>query len=942
MNTDKQQPADAFKCRHIGASTESLKFMLKYLGFSTLEELGSAVVPRGIQRANPLEEPEALNESEALSRLRRIAEKNTVKRSLIGMGFYGTHTPAVISRNIFENPGWYTSYTPYQPEISQGRLEALMNFQTAVADLTALDIANASLLDEASAAAEAMAFCRRTSKSSSDKFYVSPGLHPQNKAVIQTRAHALGIELVCSPEVPENVFGAIFQYPDTNGNVENLQDTIEKLHSSGARAALIADLLSLTLLTPPGELGADIAVGSTQRFGMPMSLGGPHAGYMAVKEKDKRSMPGRLVGISVDSRGKTSCRLALQTREQHIRREKATSNICTAQALPAIMAGAYAVYHGPERLTQTASRIHSFTGRVRSALEKAGFTVENNCFFDTLTINCAGSFQSVLENAEKAGINLRARENSRVSFSLDELTTEEEALQVLRLFAPNAQLPHEAAAGIPTDLRRKSAFLTHPVFHSHHSETGMMRYLRHLADKDLALDRSMIPLGSCTMKLNAAAEMIPLSWPELADIHPFAPVDQFKGYLEIFNDLERILCDCTGYDAVSLQPNSGAQGEYTGLLTIKAYHEARGEAHRNICLIPQSAHGTNPASAAMAGMQAVAVKTDEDGSIDMEHLKTLAGLHAEHLAAIMVTYPSTHGVFEDNIKEVCRIIHENGGQVYLDGANLQAMVGWAAPGEFGSDVSHLNLHKTFAIPHGGGGGGAGPIGVRSHLAPYLPGHPVHSMNRNGGPVCAAPWGSPLLLPITWMYISMLGGPGLREASMVSVLNANYIAKRLQESGYSILYSDKNGLVAHECIVDVRPFKKTAGITVDDIAKRLMDFGFHAPTMSFPVPGTLMVEPTESEPLEELDRFCNAMAHIRKEMEDIASGKLPRDNNPLVNAPHTVADLAGEWERPYSREEAVFPTAECRKYKYITPVNRIDNAYGDRHLVCCCPPLRNDA
>lgn len=937
-----RQSIDAFARRHIGPRLANQSAMLDYLGFSDIESLAATIVPDHIKRDKPMDIADPKSEVEALAELRKIANKNHVKRSLIGMGYYDTHTPAVIARNIFENPGWYTSYTPYQPEISQGRLEALMNFQTMVSDLTGFEIANASMLDEASAAAEAMTFCQRASRSKSKNFFVSENLHPQSLTVIKTRAKPLGINVVIGDAFDDldatDVFGAIFQYPETGGDIRDFSQLIKSLHEHKAKVAIAADLLSLTLLTPPGELGADIAVGNSQRFGVPLGFGGPHAAYMATTEKEKRNLPGRIVGVSVDSKGKPAYRLALQTREQHIRREKATSNICTAQALLAIMAGAYAVYHGPKQLKALATRIHQLTARLKAGLESAGLEVVNKTFFDTLTVNCNVDCEAIVTRAQTAGINLRQLDDQHLAVSLDEVSTADEVTTVLKIFAPQSTLPDHADSAIPDSLQRQSDFLTHPVFNRYHSETSMMRYLRELMDKDLALDRTMIPLGSCTMKLNAASEMLPVSWAEFNHLHPFAPAEQYEGYQVLFKQVEQMLCECTGYDAFSLQPNSGATGEYAGLLTINAYHYSIGQSQRNICLIPESAHGTNPASAALANMKVVVVKTDRQGNVDVNDLRTKAEKHTDQLAAIMITYPSTHGVFEVKIREICEIIHNNGGQVYLDGANLQAQVGLAAPGHYGADVSHLNLHKTFAIPHGGGGPGVGPIGVKSHLAPFMPNHDVVDLGLVGSAVSAAPWGSASILPITWMYITMLGRQGLRESSIVSILNANYIAKRLQDAGYEILYTDEHGLVAHECIVDVRPFKDDYGISVDDIAKRLMDFGFHAPTMSFPVPGTLMVEPTESESKEELDRFCDAMVQIRREIAEVADGKYPADNNPLVNAPHTVADLVGDWNHPYSREQAVYPDPRLKQTKYFTPVNRIDNVYGDRHLVCTCPPM----
>jgi len=943
-NTENSDRAlDCFSNRHIGPRNDEQKDMLDYLGFDNLNDLVDRVVPPDIRHTGEMNIAAGLSETQALERLNTIAEQNQVKRSLIGMGYYDTHTPHVIARNLFENPGWYTAYTPYQPEISQGRLEALMNFQTMVADLTGFAIANASMLDEATAAAEAMTFCQRTARAKSTKFFVSAHLHPQTISVIKTRAAELTIDIVIGDTIDElnssDVFGAIFQYPDTQGDIEDFRSIIGELHAHKAKVVIAADLLALTLLTPPAELGADIAIGNTQRFGVPLGFGGPHAAYMATTDKEKRNLPGRIVGLSLDSKGRPAYRLALQTREQHIRREKATSNICTAQALLAMMAGAYAVYHGPEKLKAIASQIHDFTGRIKSGIEQhSSYWVINQHYFDTLTIHCGKATDDILTRARQADINLRHVDAAHLALSLDEVTTELEAQQVLEIFVPGAILPQTKIDGIPNSLKRRSDYLLHPVFNTYHAETAMMRYLRQLCDKDLALDRTMIPLGSCTMKLNASSEMLPISWPAFNRIHPFAPAEQYQGYLTLFKELEAMLCECTGYDAISLQPNAGSQGEYAGLLAINSYHKSRGQGQRNICLIPESAHGTNPASAALANMKVVVIATDQGGNIDIYDLRCKAEQHAKHLAAIMITYPSTHGVFEKAIREICAIVHQHGGQVYLDGANLQAQVGLAAPGHYGADVSHLNLHKTFAIAHGGGGPGVGPVAVKAHLAPFLPNHDVTDLGKQGAAVAAAPWGNASILPISWMYMTMLGGTGLQAASAVAILNANYVAKRLQDTGYDILYSDDNGLVAHECIIDTRPFKDSAGISVDDIAKRLMDFGFHAPTMSFPVAGTLMIEPTESEPKAELDRFCDAMAHIRKEIEAIANNTFSREDNPLVNAPHTIEDLCNDWQHSYSKAQAIFANERLKSMKYFTPVNRIDNVYGDRHLVCTCPPL----
>ena len=875
--------------------------MLKLLGFSRLDDFVDAVVPQDIRRKE-MRLPAPLSEREALAALQKIANKNQVFRSLIGQGYYGTVVPPVILRNVLENPAWYTSYTPYQPEISQGRLEALLNFQTMVCDLTGMEIANASLLDEATAAAEAMMLARRQSKAKSNVFLVDQRVHPQTIDVLLTRAGYQDIEIAV------------------------------------VDCAASRKLSAQVILTPPGEWNADIVVGNAQRFGVPLGFGGPHAAFMATRDSFKRAMPGRLVGISVDSHGKPAYRLALQTREQHIRREKATSNVCTAQALLAIMAGCYAVWHGAEGLREIGVRVHRLATQLALTLEKHHFKFTYENFFDTLHIDVGSRADLIMQRALDAGYNLRRIDASSIGVSLDELSSEAEVKLLVAIFTGrNEEIPLEKPqAMLPAFAVRSSQYLGHPVFKEHRSETEMMRYLRKLSDWDLALDRTMIPLGSCTMKLNAASEMMPVTWRQFSDIHPFAPLEQAEGYREMFDELEAMLAEATGYDAVSLQPNSGAQGEYAGLLAIRAYHESRGDSQRNICLIPQSAHGTNPASAALAGMEVVIVACDEDGDIDIADLVLKAEEHADRLAAIMVTYPSTHGIFERNIRELCAIIHGYGGQVYLDGANFNAQVGLAAPGHYGSDVSHLNLHKTFAIPHGGGGPGVGPIAVKEHLKPFLPGHSVVPLEHRGGlAVSAAPWGSALVDVIPWMYLRMMGADGLKKASQVAILNANYIAARLK-GAYDVLYSDADGHVAHECIIDVRPYKDSAGVSVDDIAKRLMDYGFHAPTMSFPVPGTLMIEPTESETLAELDRFCDAMLAIREEIRRIENGEWTHEDNPLVNAPHTLADLTGDWNRGYDRKTAVFPLDGMNPGKYLTPVNRIDNAYGDRHLICTCP------
>ena len=934
-------PYDFANRRHIGPSPEEMAEMFSVLGVASLDALIDETVPRSIRQAEPLDFGKPKSERELLYFMRQVAKKNQVFTTLIGQGYHGTVTPPAIQRNILENPAWYTAYTPYQPEISQGRLEALLNYQTMITDLTGLDIANASLLDEATAAAEAMAMAQRLSKSKATRFFVDENCHPQNIAVMQTRAAPLGIEVVVGdPDAlePDTVFGAVFQYPGTEGRIRDFTAPIAALHEAGAIGIVIADPLALTVLKEPGAMGADIAVGSTQRFGVPMGYGGPHAAYMACKDAMKRAMPGRIVGVSVDSHGTRAYRLSLQTREQHIRREKATSNVCTAQALLAVMASFYAVFHGPRGLKAIAQRIHRKTVRLAKGLEAGGFTVEPESFFDTITVQVGDRQQEILEAARARRINLRPLGRDRIGMTLDETTRRDTLVDVWAAFGIDRQdddlTPDYRVADA---LLRKSEYLTHPVFHMNRAETEMMRYMRRLADRDLALDRAMIPLGSCTMKLNAAAEMMPITWPEFSNIHPFAPAEQAEGYTELLRDLSDKLCTITGYDAMSLQPNSGAQGEYAGLLTIQAYHRANGDAQRDVCLIPVSAHGTNPASAQMCGMKVVVVKSADNGDIDLEDFQAKAAAAGDRLAACMITYPSTHGVFEETVREVCRITHEHGGQVYIDGANLNAMVGLAKPGELGGDVSHLNLHKTFCIPHGGGGPGMGPIGVKSHLADFLPGHP-----RTGGregPVSGAPYGSASILPISWAYILMMGGAGLTQATKVAILNANYIAKRL-EGAYDVLFKGRNGRVAHECILDTRPFADSAHISVDDIAKRLIDHGFHAPTMSWPVAGTLMVEPTESETKAELDRFCEAMLDIRAEIAAVEKGEMDAENNPLRNAPHTTQDLVTDWDRPYSREQGVFPKGSFRVDKYWPPVGRVDNVYGDRHLVCTCPPLES--
>jgi len=954
MSGNKLHPGEfdpaVFAHRHIGPSAGDTEAMLKVVGASSLEDLIAQTLPPSIRQQAPLDVGPALTEPEAIAKLRAIAAKNTMLTSMIGQGYYGTVLPPVIQRNILENPAWYTAYTPYQPEISQGRLEALLNFQTMIADLAGLDIANASLLDEATAAAEGMAMAQRVAKATETAFFVDADCHPQTIAVVRTRAEPLGWHVIVGdPETdldPAAAFGALMQYPGSSGAIRDFRQVITALHSAGAIVVMAADPLALALLTPPGELGADIAVGSAQRFGVPMGYGGPHAAYIATKNDYKRALPGRLVGVSVDTRGRQVYRLALQTREQHIRREKATSNICTAQVLLAVIASMYGVYHGPDGLKQIAQHIHTRTTALVEGLKALGWSVEQAAFFDAVTIDAGGKQAEIIARTAANGVNLRRFPGSgRIGISCDETTTPQQIETVWRAFGPRqtgsnepryADIAVKAGSAIPATLTRRSAFMTHPVFHRHRSETEMLRYMRRLADRDLALDRAMIPLGSCTMKLNATSEMLPIAWPEFAALHPFVPAEQAKGYAALLDDLNRKLCAITGYDAVSLQPNSGAQGEYAGLLAIRAYHRSRGDSDRNICLVPSSAHGTNPASAHMAGMEIVVVGCDTDGNVDVGDLRVKAEQHAAHLAAIMITYPSTHGVFEAAIREICEIAHVHGGQVYLDGANLNAMVGLARPGEFGADVSHLNLHKTFAIPHGGGGPGVGPIGVKAHLAPFLPGDPLNE-GSPVGPVSAALFGSASILPISWMYMVMMGREGLTAATAAAILNANYIAKRL-EGHYALLYKGPNGRVAHECIIDTRPFKDAAGVSVDDIAKRLIDYGFHAPTMSFPVPGTLMIEPTESESKAELDRFCDAMIAIRDEIRAIEDGRIDAKDNPLHNAPHTALDLADDWRHPYPRTQGCFPLPSLVADKYWCPVNRIDNVYGDRHLVCSCPPV----
>ncbi|MCG4454226.1 MULTISPECIES: aminomethyl-transferring glycine dehydrogenase [unclassified Pseudomonas] len=936
-----------FIARHIGPRDSDTAAMLSTLGFDSLDALTASVIPESIKGTSVLGQTPGLSEADALAKIKAIAGNNQQLKTYIGQGYYGTHTPSPILRNLLENPAWYTAYTPYQPEISQGRLEALLNFQTLIIDLTGLSIANASLLDEATAAAEAMTFCKRLSKNkASNAFFASQHCHPQTLDVLRTRAEPLGIEVVVGDESTitdaSAYFGALLQYPASNGDIYDYRELVERFHAANALVAVAADLLALTLLTPPGEFGADVALGSAQRFGVPLGFGGPHAAYFATRDAFKRDMPGRLVGVSVDRFGKPALRLAMQTREQHIRREKATSNICTAQVLLANIASMYAVYHGPEGLSQIAQRTHQLTAIFAQGLANLGLAVEQAHFFDTLSVASGERTAQLHQQARAMGINLREIDDQRLGLSLDETSDQAAVERLWEVFAePGHSLPSFAelsasvASRLPQGLLRQSAILAHEVFNRYHSETELMRYLRKLADKDLALDRSMIPLGSCTMKLNAASEMIPVTWAEFGNLHPFAPAAQSQGYQQLTDELEAMLCAATGYDGISLQPNAGSQGEYAGLLAIRAYHQSRGDEQRDICLIPSSAHGTNPATASMAGMRVVVTACDARGNVDIDDLRAKAEEHKDRLAALMITYPSTHGVFEEGIREIAQIVHDNGGQVYIDGANMNAMVGLCAPGQFGGDVSHLNLHKTFCIPHGGGGPGVGPIGVKAHLIPFLPGHA--NMARKTGAVSAAPFGSASILPITWMYISMMGGEGLKRASQVAILNANYIARRLEEH-YPVLYSGEGGLVAHECILDIRPLKDSSGISVDDVAKRLIDFGFHAPTMSFPVAGTLMIEPTESESKEELDRFCDAMIAIREEIRAVERGELDANDNPLKNAPHTALELVGEWTHAYSREQAVYPVASLVDGKYWPPVGRVDNVFGDRNLICACPSI----
>ena len=935
---------DAFVERHIGPNDAEIAQMLRAVGHDSLDAMTDAIVPGSIKATGTLDLPGGMTEVEALAKIRAIAGRNDVFRSFIGQGYHGTHTPNVILRNVLENPAWYTAYTPYQAEISQGRMEALINFQQMCADLTGMDIANASLLDEATAAAEAMTLARRSAKSKSNVFFVADDVHPQTLEVVRTRADGLGIELQVGPAADAataDSFGVLLQYPDTYGRIGDHAAVADAVHARGALVAVATDLLALTLLKAPGEWGADIVVGNSQRFGVPFGFGGPHAAFMACRDAFKRSMPGRLIGVSIDAEGKPAYRLTLQTREQHIRREKATSNICTAQVLLAVMAAMYAVYHGPEGLVRIARRTHRYAAILAAALRQAGVSVGEQ-FFDTLHVTGVDA-DSIHLYASHQRINLRKIDAASVGISLDETTTRADLAALAKIFGADLTdgaieaLDATTADALPASLLRESKFLIHPVFNTHHSEHELLRYLRALADKDLAMDRTMIPLGSCTMKLNATAEMIPVTWPEFANIHPLAPASQTRGYQELVDSLEAMLVEITGYDAVSFQPNSGAQGEYAGLLAIRAYHASRGEGHRDICLIPESAHGTNPASAQLVGMKVVVTRCDANGNVDLDDLRAQAEKHSANLAALMITYPSTHGVFEEDIVAICETVHAHGGQVYTDGANMNALVGVAKPGKWGSDVSHLNLHKTFCIPHGGGGPGVGPCAVKSHLAPFLPqGH--RDADGTVGQVSAAAHGSASILPISWMYIALMGKAGLRKASQVALLNANYISKRLAPH-YRTLYTGRNGLVAHECILDLRPLEKATGVSAEDVAKRLIDFGFHAPTLSFPVSGTLMVEPTESEDIGELDRFVEAMIAIRAEAARVEAGEWPADDNPLVNAPHTAeAVVATEWDHAYTREEAVYPVRSLVRTKYWPPVRRIDNAFGDRNLVCACPPV----
>ena len=953
---DALEFTEEFIGRHLGPDEAQVQSMLKTLDVGSVDELIGQTVPEAIRLPGELALAAPRSEREVLEYLRGMAAKNQVNKSYIGQGYYNTLTPTVILRNVMENPGWYTAYTPYQPEISQGRLEALLNYQQMVMDLTGMDLANASLLDEATAAAEAMALCKRANRKKSNLFLVSDETHPQSLDVIKTRAEYFGFEVLVGniEELldTEDAFGVLLQYPGTTGNVSDIENLIKKAHGQKALAAVATDLLSLVMLKAPGELDADVVFGSAQRFGVPMGFGGPHAAFFATRDKFKRSAPGRIIGVSVDSKGNPALRMAMQTREQHIRREKANSNICTAQALLANMAAFYAVYHGPEGLKRIAERVQRLTSILAMALKEKGVSLLNDSWFDTLTLVVGDQQQEILQRGYAAGLNLRGLDQDKLAISFDETTELSELRQLCAVIlnsedtdinfdAIDASLAAGTNCGLPAKLRRTSEFLAHPVFNSYHSETEMLRYLKRLENKDFSLTHGMIPLGSCTMKLNATAEMIPVTWPEFANLHPFAPRDQVQGYMQLVNEFEAMLVEITGYDNVSMQPNSGAQGEYAGLLAIRKYQQSLGQGHRDICLIPSSAHGTNPASAAMAALKVIVVECDEQGNVNIEDLKAKAEQHRDSLSCIMITYPSTHGVFEESIKDICQVIHDNGGQVYMDGANMNAQVGLSKPGDIGSDVSHLNLHKTFAIPHGGGGPGMGPIGVKSHLAPFLPNHkvsPIDGPKEEMGAVSATPFGSGSILPISWAYCAMLGAEGLKKSTQIAILNANYLTEKLSEH-YPILYRGRNNRVAHECIVDIRPLKESSGISEEDIAKRLMDYGFHAPTMSFPVPGTLMIEPTESESKAELDRFIEAMVSIRHEIEQVETGLADADNNVLKNAPHTQADLvSAQWNHPYSREQAVFPVASLKDSKYWPTANRIDNVYGDRNFICSCPGI----
>ncbi|TDG14735.1 glycine dehydrogenase (aminomethyl-transferring) [Seongchinamella unica] len=950
---DLENHAD-FVQRHIGPTAEQQQEMARVLGYDSLDALIDDTVPAAIRRQVPMDLPPPRTEQSVIDHLRSLARQNVVNKSYIGTGYHDTYTPPVIQRNVLENPGWYTAYTPYQPEISQGRLEALLSFQQMIMDLTGMDLANASMLDEGTAAAEAMTLLQRVNKKNRSRlFIVAEDCHPQTIAVVKTRAAVLDIEvLVGDPEqllATNEAFGMLLQYPGTHGHLRDVSPLIEQAHEAKTLVTVAADIMALLLVKSPGDLGADVVVGNSQRFGVPMGFGGPHAAYFATREAYKRSTPGRIIGVSIDRRGNQALRMAMQTREQHIRREKATSNICTAQALLAIMATFYAMYHGPQGLRRIAERIHRLTAIFAHGMAALDMDPGNAQFFDTLTFDVGDEQQAIVDRALASGVNLRILENGRLGVALDETTCAQDVEALWRIFSGKDDVPAAAALdanidgypGIPEALQRETDYLQHPLFNDYHSETEMLRYMRYLEDKDIALNRAMIPLGSCTMKLNATTEMLPVTWPEFAGLHPFAPADQTRGYQAMLEELDHMLLEATGYDAISMQPNAGSQGEYAGLLAIMRYHQSRGDHQRKVCLIPSSAHGTNPASAALAGMKVVIVECDERGNVDMDDLKLKAERHTEDLAAIMVTYPSTHGVFEESIIELCEVVHQHGGQVYVDGANLNALVGIAAPGKFGADVSHLNLHKTFCIPHGGGGPGMGPIGVGAHLQPFLPTNPVSpvpGLDTANDVVSAAPYGSASILPISWAYIALMGGEGLVEATKVAILNANYIAHRLQDH-YPILYTGTTGNVAHECIVDIRPLKEASGVTEEDIAKRLIDYGFHAPTMSFPVAGTLMVEPTESESLFELDRFCDALIAIRQEIDAVQAGRLDAADNPLANAPHTLADVAAsDWDHPYSRELAAYPVESLRRYKYWAPVNRVDNVYGDRNLFCACPAI----